>query len=196
MKQHTTAFAKILIKRALIACLLLSAYAVSAQSIRHYETAINKFRLYDAASLAKYTLQLDQQDSRHTPYNEDFIFTNKDHTAHIRFIHHPGDSKYQMAGIEVRKGIPDEDETFYHSLPDKFFETNNGVTLGIKEQDILDLQGAPEEIIQQGVFKVYCYYESDPKSSILQEYNQAAYVIQYMFRNGILERFNFGFVYP
>lgn len=196
MKQHTTVFAKVLIKRALLCCLLLSACAVSAQGIRHYETAVNKFHLYDAASLAQYTLQIDQQYIRHTPYNEDFIFTNKDHTAHIRFIHHPGDGKYQMAGIEVRKGIPDEDETFHHSLPDKFFETNNGVILGLTEQDIIDLQGEPNEIFQQGDFKVYYYSETDPKSDILQEYNQAEYIILYSFRNGILERFSFGFTYP
>lgn len=196
MKRYTFSPLNVMLRKAAVLFLISLTCAASAQSIRHYETAVNKFRLYDAASMTKYQLQIDQQYSRLTPYNEDIIFTNKDHTAHVRFIHHPGDGKYQMSGFEVRKGIPDEDETFYHSLPDKFFVTNNGVTLGIKEQDIIDLQGEPQQIDQQGVFKVYSYFERDPKSSILQDYNQAEYVITYSFRNGVLERFSFGFTYP
>lgn len=184
------------LKKAAVLCLTALAMNVSAQSIRHYETQVNDFKLLRSASLAKYTQQIDQQYNLHTPYNEDFIFTNKDHTAHLRLIHHPGDAKYQMAGFEVRKGMPDADEGYYSELNDKIFTTNNGVILGLNEQDIIDIQGEPQEIAQEGRYKIYYYSDTDSKSPFLQQYNECEYVISYWFQNGILVRFNFGFVYP
>lgn len=184
------------LKKAAVLCLTALAMNVSAQSIRHYETQVNDFKLLRSASLAKYTQQIDQQYNLHTPYNEDFIFVNKDRTAHLRLIHHPGDGKYQMAGFEVRKGMPDADESYYSTLSDKTFITNNGTMLGLSEQDIINIQGKPQDIIQEGDYKVFYYAETEAKSGFLQQYNEAEYVIEYWFLNGTLTRFNFGFIYP
>ena len=106
------------------------------QPLKHYEMQVNSFKLYDAASMAKYTFQIDKQRNRvkDNPEDwEDIIFTNRDHTSHIRLIHHPGDAEYEMAGFEVRKGLPDADETHYATLPDKVFMTPHGIMIGLKE---------------------------------------------------------------
>lgn len=186
---------KSLHRKAAVLILLSVPILASAQSIRHYETRVNGFELLNPASLAKYALQIDQQYNRHTPYNEDFIFVNKDRTAHLRLIHHPGDAKYEMSGFEVREGMPDADESYYSTLKDKTFITNNGTILGLSEQDIIDIQGKPQETSQMGDYKVYHYADTE-ESAFVKQYNQYEYVIEYWFLNGTLTRFSFGFTYP
>ncbi len=183
------------------ACLVFAVAGLSSwgQSLKNYELQVNTFKLYDAASLAKYTFQIDKQRNR-TKDNpedwEDIIFVNRDHTSHIRLIHHPGDAKYEMAGFEVCQGMPDEDEDYYSPLPDKVFMTPHGFMLGLKENEVVAIQGQPHEVFQEGDYKVIRYYDNNPRSWILQRYNQVGYIMQFWFRNGVLEQYSFGFEYP
>lgn len=179
--------------------LALLALPAQGQPLKHYETQVNSFKLYDAASLAKYAFQVDKQRNR-TKDNpedwEDIIFVNRDHTSHIRLIHHPGDDAYEMAGFEVRQGMPDADEWYYSSVPDKVFLTPHGIMLGLTESEVTDIQGQAQEIFQEGDYKVYRYYDGRRQSPILRQYNQTGYIITFWFRDGVLARFSFGFEYP
>ncbi len=182
-----------------IALLVELAMPLQGQPLKHYETQVNSFKLYDDASLAKYAFQIDKQRNR-TKDNpedwEDIIFVNRDHTSHLRLIHHPGDDAYDMAGIEVRQGMPDEDEDYYYTVPDKVFMTPHGIMIGLKENEVIDIQGVPQEVFQEGDYKVYRYYDDNRKSWILRQYNQVGYIIMFWFRDGILVRYSFGFEYP
>ncbi len=178
---------------------VLTALSSWGQPLKNYELQVNSFKLYDAASLAKYTLQIDKQRNR-TKDNpedwEDIIFVNRDHTSHIRLIHHPGDYAYEMAGFEVCQGMPDEDEDYYASVPDKVFMTPHGIMIGLKEHEVVDIQGQPQEVFLEGDYKVYRYYDGNRKSWILRQYNQVGYLIMFWFRDGVLARYSFGFEYP
>lgn len=182
-----------------IVVLVVLALPTTGQPLKNYETQVNSFKLYDDASLAKYAFQIDKQRNRikDSPEDwEDIIFVNRDHTSHLRLIHHPGDAEYEMAGFEVREGMPDEDENYYASVPDKVFMTPHGIMLGLKENEVIDIQGKPQEVFQEGDYKVYRYYDGRRKSWILRKYNQVGYIIMFWFRDGVLERYSFGFEYP
>lgn len=189
----------IVLLHSLFAVLVMMALTTEGQPLRHYETQVNSFKLYDAASMAKYAFRIDQQRNRvkDNPEDwEDIIFTNRDHTSHIRLIHHPGDAAYEMAGFEVRRGLPDADETHYATLPDKVFMTPNGIMIGLKENEVIDIQGQPHSIFKEGDYTVYNYIDENPKSWILRRYNQVGYIIQFWFLDGVLVRYSFGFEYP
>lgn len=169
------------------------------QPIKRFETQVNTFKLLDAASLSKYTFQIDKQRNRlkDNPEDwEDIIFTNRDHTSHIRLIHHPGDAPYEMAGFEIRQGIPDADETHYATLPDKVFMTPNGIMIGLKENEVADIHGKPHDVFQDGDHKVYRYYEHNPKSWIFRNNKKTGYLIQFWFLDSVLVRYCFGYEYP
>ncbi len=182
-----------------VAAFALLTVPAHGQLLKHYETQVNSFKLYDAASLAKYAFQIDKQRNR-TKDNpedwEDIIFVNRDRTSHIRLIHHPGDKAYEMAGFEVRQGMPDADEGYYSTVPDKVFMTPNGIMLGLKENEVTDIQGKTHEIFQEGDYTVHRYYDGFRQSPILRQYNQTGYIITFWFRNGVLARYSFGFEYP
>lgn len=163
------------------------------QSFKHYELRVNEFRIVTPESFNRHRHDIDRQRLVKAP-DKDYIFVNKDHTAHLRFIHHDGDAPYHMAGIEVRKGMPDADEGHYSQLPDRIFATENGTILGLTEEEILSMQGRPDTVWRDGDYKVFYYV--DWKSDFCHSQMKGEYVILYEFLNGKLERFSFGFVEP
>jgi hypothetical protein len=74
--------------------------------------------------------------------------------------------------------------------------TPHGIMLGLKENEVADIQGKPQEVFQEGDYKVYRYYDGHRKSWILRKYNQVGYLIMFWFRDGVLVRYSFGFEYP
>jgi hypothetical protein len=106
----------------------------------------------------------------------------------------PNESKLVFSFFRIEKAV-DSDQAFTSSKVDKFV-TENGVRLGMTEEEFVEVKGKPSVLANLGQNKKeynYCIVEMY-NHELLKQYKLPGYFANYTFEEGVLTAFEFGFV--
>ena len=78
----------------------------------------------------------------------------------------------------------------------KEFTTNSGIKLGDKQEQILKKLGKPNDLEEQNGITTANYITEQNESKLLQEFDMPLYYEKFIFSNGVLKEYEFGFEYP
>ncbi len=121
---------------------------------------------------------------------------SEDKKQQLTIYFHPGSAEKEFSEfkIEYKGDRPVGKVTIVKG--DKF-KTENGVELGISVGDLKSIKGEPDTVTTVGKKLAYHYQINDfTKSDFLRRYNMPIYYADYLFTNGYLTEFKFGFEYP
>ncbi|OUT09433.1 hypothetical protein B9N66_05900 [Campylobacter concisus] len=78
----------------------------------------------------------------------------------------------------------------------KDFTTNSGIKLGDKQEQILKKLGKPNDLQEENTTSTVTYITEQNESKLLQEFDMPLYYEKFIFSNGVLKEYEFGFEYP
>ncbi|WP_304345339.1 hypothetical protein [Campylobacter showae] len=78
----------------------------------------------------------------------------------------------------------------------KEFTTNSGIKLGDKQEQILKKLGKPNDLEEQDNASTATYITEQNESKLLQEFDMPLYYEKFIFFDGVLKEYEFGFEYP
>ena len=78
----------------------------------------------------------------------------------------------------------------------KEFTTNSGIKLGDKQEQILKKLGKPNDLEEQNGITTANYITEQNESKFLQEFDMPLYYEKFIFFDGVLKEYEFGFEYP
>ncbi len=78
----------------------------------------------------------------------------------------------------------------------KEFTTNLGIKLGDKQEQILKKLGKPNDLEEQNGTTTANYITEQNESKLLQEFDMPLYYEKFIFFDGVLKEYEFGFEYP
>ena len=78
----------------------------------------------------------------------------------------------------------------------KEFTTNLGIKLGDKQEQILKKLGKPNDLEKQNGTTTANYITEQNESKLLQEFDMPLYYEKFIFSDGVLKEYEFGFEYP
>ena len=78
----------------------------------------------------------------------------------------------------------------------KEFTTNLGIKLGDKQEQILKKLGKPNDLQEENTTSTATYITEQNKSKLLQEFDMPLYYEKFIFSDGVLKEYEFGFEYP
>ena len=78
----------------------------------------------------------------------------------------------------------------------KEFATNLGIKLGDKQEQILKKLGKPNDLKEQNGTTTANYITEQNESKLLQEFDMPLYYEKFIFSDGVLKEYEFGFEYP
>lgn len=78
----------------------------------------------------------------------------------------------------------------------KEFTTNSGIKLGDKQEQILKKLGKPNDLEEQNGITTANYITEQNESKLLQEFDMPLYYEKFIFFDGVLKEYEFGFEYP
>ena len=78
----------------------------------------------------------------------------------------------------------------------KKFTTNLGIKLGDKQEQILKKLGKPNDLEEQNGTTTANYITEQNESKLLQEFDMPLYYEKFIFFDGVLKEYEFGFEYP
>jgi len=78
----------------------------------------------------------------------------------------------------------------------KEFTTNLGIKLGDKQEQILKKLGKPNDLEKQNGTTTANYITEQNESKLLQEFDMPLYYEKFIFFDGVLKEYEFGFEYP
>ena len=78
----------------------------------------------------------------------------------------------------------------------KEFATNLGIKLGDKQEQILKKLGKPNDLEEQNGTTTANYITEQNESKLLQEFDMPLYYEKFIFSDGVLKEYEFGFEYP
>ena len=78
----------------------------------------------------------------------------------------------------------------------KKFTTNSGIKLGDKQEQILKKLGKPNDLEEQDNASTATYITEQNESKLLQEFDMPLYYEKFIFFDGVLKEYEFGFEYP
>ena len=78
----------------------------------------------------------------------------------------------------------------------KEFATNLGIKLGDKQEQILKTLGKPNDLEKQNGTTTANYITEQNESKLLQEFDMPLYYEKFIFFDGVLKEYEFGFEYP
>lgn len=78
----------------------------------------------------------------------------------------------------------------------KEFTTNLGIKLGDKQKQILKKLGKPNDLEEQNGTTTANYITEQNESKLLQEFDMPLYYEKFIFFDGVLKEYEFGFEYP
>ena len=112
----------------------------------------------------------------------------------LTFYHHPGNTVKEFSEFKVNynetKNRNDK------ATDDKEFNTESGIKLGMTSGELRSIKGEPK-ITTENETTVFHYKIDDfQNSEFLKNYNMPIYYADYVFDNGYLIEFRFGFEYP
>jgi len=121
---------------------------------------------------------------------------SKDKKQKLTVYFHPGsvDKEFSEFKIEYNNERLINNGTI---VSDYEFVTENKIKLGISVGDLKSIKGEPDSLKTNGERIIYQYRVDDFHfSSFLKKYNMPIYYADYLFSNGYLTEFKFGFEYP
>lgn len=156
------------------------------------DVSISKIKLLDTLGVEKYIgSQVIYKLNNGLPRSISFSSSNFNQTLEI--YHHPGANKNEFSEFRVYYSYEKNDSI----LDDIEFITESGICLGITKKSIQEIKGPPKNIILDDKIEIYEYSVNDFSSSLfLKKYNMPEYQSKYFFKDDILIRFHFGFIYP
>ena len=78
----------------------------------------------------------------------------------------------------------------------KDFTTNFDIKLGDKQDQILKKLGKPNDLQEENTTSTATYITEQNKSKLLQEFDMPLYYEKFIFFDGVLKEYEFGFEYP
>ena len=120
--------------------------------------------------------------------------TSIDSKQRLTFYFHPGNTFKEFSEFKVnyneninrKEGVTD----------DKEFKTESGIKLGMTSGEVRSIKGEPKTITENGTTKFHYKIDDFQNSEFLKNYNMPVYYADYVFNNGYLIEFSFGFEYP
>ena len=103
---------------------------------------------------------------------------------------------HEIQRINVKffdRELMDEDINFRKL---KEFTTNSGISLGMKQNILLSKLGKPTRLQQEKSDTIVMYVTEQSESKFLQEFNMPLYYENFIFSDGFLKEYEFGFEYP
>ncbi|QPH85455.1 hypothetical protein CVT06_08070 [Campylobacter concisus] len=85
---------------------------------------------------------------------------------------------------------------YINSSKIKDFTTNSGIKLGDKQEQILKKLGKPNDLQEENATSIVTYITEQNESKLLQEFDIPLYYEKFIFSNGVLKEYEFGFEYP
>ena len=85
---------------------------------------------------------------------------------------------------------------YINSSKIKDFTTNSGIKLGDKQDQILKKLGKPNDLQEENAISIVTYITEQNESKLLQEFDMSLYYEKFIFSNGVLKEYEFGFEYP
>ena len=85
---------------------------------------------------------------------------------------------------------------YINSSKIKDFTTNSGIKLGDKQDQILKKLGKPNDLQKENAISIVTYITEQNESKLLQEFDMPLYYEKFIFSNGVLKEYEFGFEYP
>ncbi|WP_314721266.1 hypothetical protein [Haemophilus pittmaniae] len=103
---------------------------------------------------------------------------------------------HEIQRINVKffdRELMDEDINFSKL---KEFTTNSGISLGMKQNILLSKLGKPIRLQQEKSDTIVMYVTEQSESKFLQEFDMPLYYEKFIFSDGFLKEYEFGFEYP
>jgi hypothetical protein len=129
---------------------------------------------------------------------EEYHYYSKNFQQLLSLTQHPGDGKYQISIFRVE--YAKKDDYGYRKLDVDTLQTEKGIMLGMSKADIINKLGNCYAALDSTKDFMELYYRieapQDTKTHLLANHNMPVYYASYKIRNGVLEKFEFGFEYP
>jgi hypothetical protein len=158
------------------------------------DTSISKIILRDSKNATSTLGNLDEKSKE----DEKYHFYSTMYRETLTMTQRPGDGKYSISIFEVK--YSDKADYGYRKLQIDTFKTEKGIKLGLTKNQVIEKLGACYVAKDSSSNRINLYYKietpNDTKSKLLKRENMPMYFASYVFFNGRLERFEFGYEYP
>jgi hypothetical protein len=174
---------------AILVGLVAKAHAEPPKSIpKRADISVNGIFLEDPASTEKVL-------GKEIPHEEQVVYWNKDRTQLLTLLFHGGDTVHAFAEFKVAGAGKGDSAVKALSFPT--FITGKGVHLGLSQRQVTAIfgKGVEEDVGRQHIIR-YSIEDTQPKSPFLKHYNLPSYYGEYLFEDGRLVEFSFGFELP
>ncbi|QCE42084.1 hypothetical protein [Psychroserpens sp. NJDZ02] len=120
--------------------------------------------------------------------------TSIDRKQRLTFYFHPGNTAKEFSEFKVNYN---ENKNRKEQVTnDKEFKTESGIKLGMTSGEVRSIKGEPKIITENGTTMFHYKIDDFQNSEFLKKYNMPIYYANYVFKNGYLIEFSFGFEYP
>ena len=120
--------------------------------------------------------------------------TSMDREQRLTFYFHPGSSTKEFSEFKVNYN---ENKNRKEEVTDDIeFKTESGIKLGMTSGEIRSIKGEPKIVTKNGTTVFHYKIDDFKNSEFLKKYNMPIYYANYVFNNGYLIEFSFGFEYP
>ena len=120
--------------------------------------------------------------------------TSIDRKQRLTFYFHPGNTAKEFSEFKVSYNESKNRKEVV--TDDKEFKTESGIKLGMTSGEIRSIKGEPKKITKNETTIFHYKIDDFKNSEFLKNYNMPIYYADYVFNNGYLIEFRFGFEYP
>ena len=177
---------KFSIKRFLILSLILSFLNLAASENLPRTTSVDDIKVGKNLALQNIKYFLDDEKAS-------FVNLDKTQIMTLDFCC-GGNGEIQRINVKFYDKNLTKDYINFSKI--KEFTTNSGINLGDKQEQILKKLGKPNDLEKQNGTTTANYITEQNESKLLQEFDMQLYYEKFMFFDGVLKEYEFGFEYP
>ncbi len=182
---------KIAMKSFLILSLILGFLNLTASENLPHTTSIDKIKVGKILP----TSNLSSKKIKYFLDGEKASFINLSRTQIMTLDFCCGGSG-EVQRINVKFFDKNLTKDYINSSKIKDFTTNSGIKLGDKQNQILKKLGKPNDLQEENATSIVTYITEQNESNLLQEFDMPLYYEKFIFSNGVLKEYEFGFEYP
>ena len=181
---------------ALISILVLPIAGLCQNTTSIVDTSISRIYLLDKESAEQVLGKDIKMMASESPFPQ-AAYSNETCTELLTLILHPGSNKNEFGEFMITLN----DEKRSHNIERlegiEFFVSGRGIRLGLEKEQVVKLLGPDYAESSSDEKEILTYSTTGAENSnYLKNHNMPAYYGQYIFLNGKLAEFRFGFEYP
>jgi len=157
------------------------------------DTTIGIISLLNTRNIDEYLGENVMDRLTDEPFYNTSVFSS-DKKQRLTLYFHPGSIRKEFSEFKVEYANQVEQNAI--TTNDSIFETESGIKLGMSISDLRLIKGDLHGVTNNEMTVLHYKIDDFENSDFLKKYNMPVYYAEYIFMNGYLIKFSFGFEYP